>query len=739
MGPLDQSGQEKPHASPRGPGKSAAPLIQVVSSVILSYNFAPETNDKAQVVFSHWTFPNATNQQWGILQLLLYFRWKLIGVMYFSVINTDTFLQNMLLTFSRSGICFDFIKKLPVLTFSNQVDNIMDETTEIFHAVMESRANAVFLHGGIHTIIYLRHACQLLAFEGLQWSEKGKVWIMTAEMDFASLPIQRGFDLDFLHGALSFAIHSEDILGFQTFLQMRTPAKEKGDGFLKDFWEQAFNCVFPSSEADEKTEEVCTGEEKLETLPRSVFEMRMTGHSYSLYNAVYAVAHALHAIHSSMSKHRTEIHGGGWRLWNLQPWQLLHFLRRVAFNNNAGETVSFDKNGELVGGFDVINWITFPNKSFLRVKIGRADPNALPDNAFTISEDTIVWPIRFNQALPLSLCNDNCQPGYRRAKKEGKPLCCYDCLPCTEGKISKQKDMDDCDQCPENHYTNDDQDLCLPKVITFLSYEEPLGTSLAIFALSLSCITVFVLGTFMRYHNTPIVKANNRSLSYTLLSSLLLSFLCVFLFIGRPEKSTCLLQQPAFSIIFSVAISCMLAKTITVVLAFKAKEPGSSRRKWVGKRLSISLVLSCFHLQAGICAIWLGTSPPFPDFDMQSLTREIIAECNQGSVFMFYLVLGYMGLLSIISFSVAFLARKLPDSFNEAKFITFSMLLFCSVWLSFVPTYLSTKGKYMVAVEIFSILASSAGLLAFIFFPKCYIILLRPELNKRGQMVKRQY
>ncbi|XP_077171419.1 vomeronasal type-2 receptor 26-like [Paroedura picta] len=688
--------------------------------------------------------PNEDLQNTGIVQLLVYFRWRWVGLFISADESGKHFLQSIEPQFAKNGICLALIEQVPDYLNFYAFGDIIQSMLDRIKIPLETDVNVYIIYGDTSSITLVAIiqwvATTLAPLSHFEYKEEisiAKVWMTTAQIDFTFYTYRMDYDVQHFHGALSSAIHSTEPAGFQRFLRSKSFSAEKGNGFIKDFWKIAFDCSLEGDSTELTADkEACTGEELLEDLPLKVFEMSMTGHSYTIYNAVYAMAHAFHAMYSLRSSEK-----GMGRLKQLivEAWQLHAILQRIRFNNSAGEEILFNEDGELEAGFDITNLVTFPNESYVRVKVGRLDPQAPSGQELTIDEDRIVWHKQLTQVPPVSQCNDICQPGFSRKKIEGKKFCCYDCDPCPKGMMSNKEDMEKCVSCSEDQFPNKEQNQCMAKTPNFLSFDQTLGIVLAFLALFFSLTTALVLEIFIKLRDTPIVKANNRSLTYTLLVSLLLCFLCSLLFIGQPNQVTCLLRQTTFGIVFSVAVSSVLAKTVTVVVVFMASKPGNIFRKWVGKRLAYAIIASCTLVQVGICASWLGTTPPFPDLDKHSFYGEIIEQCNEGSAVMFYSVLTYMGFLAIVSFTVAFLARKLPDSFNEAKFITFSMLVFCSVWLSFVPTYLSTRGKDMVAVEIFSILASSAALLAFIFFPKCYIVLLKPNLNKKEQLIRKKH
>ncbi|XP_074161073.1 vomeronasal type-2 receptor 26-like [Sminthopsis crassicaudata] len=399
--------------------------------------------------------------------------------------------------------------------------------------------------------------------------------------------------------------------------------------------------------------------------------------------------------------------------------QLHSYLKNTQFKNIVGEQVFVDENRRTEAEYAIMNYVYFDYDNDHLLYVGDFIPEAQP------------------------VCSASCPAGFRKLPLEGKPPCCFSCSPCSEGEISSHMDAEQCQKCPEDEYPNEQRDRCLPKIVTFLDVNEPWGKAVTAVALSLSLLTALVLWVFVKFQDTPIVQANNRNISYLLLTSLSFCFLCSLLFVGRPTTASCLFRQTVFAVVFTVAVSSILAKTVIVVLAFRVTSPGRRMRIFLHPRVPYCVVLICSGIQGLFCVIWLGTCPPFPEADTHSESRHIILTCNEGSAFTFYCVLGYMGFLALGSFTIAFLARNLPDAFNEAKFITFSMLVFCSVWISFLPTYQSSKGKAVMIVEIFSILASSAGLLGCIFIPKCLVILLtswentiKQNKNQRGSRSK---
>ncbi|CAJ0939584.1 unnamed protein product [Ranitomeya imitator] len=251
----------------------------------------------------------------------------------------------------------------------------------------------------------------------------------------------------------------------------------------------------------------------------------------------------------------------------------------------------------------------------------------------------------------------------------------------------QRKDHTDCLKCPPDYWSNRNRDACIPKEVDYLSFGEPLGITFSAAAGFGICQTLLVIVVFIKYRNTPIVRANNLEISFLLLTSLTLSFIGTFTFIGEPSTCMCLLRQIVFGISFVLTISCILVKTLVVILAFTMSRPNQGVMKYFHPSHQRILVGFTTIIQLVICMGFLSSASSFTRKNREASTTKIIIECNRKSELAFLVSFGYIGLLAVICFILAFLARNLPGSFNEAKFITFSLLVFVVVWVSFIPGY----------------------------------------------------
>uniref|UniRef100_A0A8C4XAH0 Extracellular calcium-sensing receptor-like n=1 Tax=Erpetoichthys calabaricus TaxID=27687 RepID=A0A8C4XAH0_ERPCA len=659
------------------------------------------------------TIPSDAFQVKAIAEIIKHYGWTWVG----ALASDDDYGQNAIKFFKEeinTFGCIAFMEAIPKIHQKDVIQNIVK-------TIKQSSATI---------IVVFCSEVELLAVvkEVVHQNITGRQWIASEGWSTSTVLASSNYFGSF-GGTLGIAIRRGEIPGLGQFLLQIQP--DFNNNLFIQFWETVFGCKFQTkTNYSVANGPACTGFEiirKTQTAFNDVSELRA---SYNVYKAVYTLAHALHDLASCVGGNGPFENNTCADIRSMKQWQVPY---KVNFTNKLGERLAFDDNGDALAIYDIVNWQQAEDGSVKIRTIGIFDKSANAERELVLDEDNIFWNFELGN-IPESYCSKSCLQGTRKAIRKGEPVCCFDCIPCADGEISNSVE---CVPCPSDFWSNPGKNHCIFKEIEFLSYEDAMGITLTAVSLSGFFISVGVLAVFIHYRHTPVVKTNNSELSFLLLASLSMCFLCSLCFIGQPSHISCMMMHAIFGISFVLCISCILVKTIVVIVVFKATQPGNNVIQWFGISQQRFTVFLCTFTQILICIVWLATAPPFPVKNTKYNMSKIILECNIGSVTGFSFLLGYIGLLSGICFLLAFLARNLPDSFNEARFITFSMLIFCAVWITFIPAYVSSPGKYTVAVEIFAILASSFGILFAIFTPKCYIILLKPEQNTKKALMSR--
>uniref|UniRef100_A0A8C4U7B5 G-protein coupled receptor family C group 6 member A n=1 Tax=Falco tinnunculus TaxID=100819 RepID=A0A8C4U7B5_FALTI len=677
-------------------------------------------SDKIRFPSFFRTIPSDFHQTRAMAHLICESGWNWIGIIATDDDNGRFALESFGVQAMANNVCIAFKEMLPAYLSDNTFHTKVDRAIE--KIVKETRVNVI--------VVFMRQFHVLKLFKKAVERNVNKIWIASDNWS-AAVKISTIPNIRQLGTIVGFGFKSGNVSTFQDFLRNLHEKPTDNNKFLHEYTTLLSLCThleyhdFQTCISNQSQDDLLQNVENKHQIWRDDFLNANveSGFIHSTILAVYAIAHAI----KGQCKDRNCKDPSAFT-----PWELLEELKKVTVIDDDKE-IKFDSNGDMSTSYDVLLWKEIDG----HMEITTMAEYDLEKGGF-IFEDEDQKKAFLDLKKVQSTCSQHCRPGQMKKVTESPHTCCYECVYCPENHYSNQTDMDYCYRCNNKTYWAPiNSTTCYRKTIHFLAWTD----WFAIFLLLLSSFgVVLVLSVsiiFTKNLNTPVVKASGGlTVCYIILFSHFLIFLSTVFFIDEPTEFKCKTRQALFGISFALCISCILIKSLKILLAFSFDPKLQNFLKCMYK--PIPAVVTCTGIQVIICTFWLVFRTPFVTQNF-SIPRAIILECNEGSIVAFAIMLGYIAALAFICFIFAFKGRKLPENYNEAKFITFGMLIYFIAWIVFIPVYATTFGKYLPAVEIIVVLISNYGILCCIFLPKCYIIIFKQETNTKSAFLKMIY
>ncbi|XP_063662658.1 metabotropic glutamate receptor 7 isoform X3 [Pan troglodytes] len=511
--------------------------------------------------------------------------------------------------------------------------------------------------------------------------------------------------------------------GFDAYFTSRTLENNRRNVWFAEYWEENFNCKLTiSGSKKEDTDRKCTGQERIGK--DSNYEQE--GKVQFVIDAVYAMAHALHHMNKDLC---ADYRGVCPEMEQAGGKKLLKYIRNVNFNGSAGTPVMFNKNGDAPGRYDIFQYQTTNTSNPGYRLVGQWT------DELQLSIEDMQWGKGVRE-IPPSVCTLPCKPGQRKKTQKGTP-CCWTCEPCDGYQY--QFDEMTCQHCPYDQRPNENRTGCQDIPIIKLEWHSPWAVIPVFLAMLGIIATIFVMATFIRYNDTPIVRASGRELSYVLLTGIFLCYIITFLMIAKPDVAVCSFRRVFLGLGMCISYAALLTKTNRIYRIFEQGKKSVTAPRLISPTSQLAITSSLISVQLLGVFIWFGVDPPniIIDYDehktMNPEQARGVLKCDITDL-QIICSLGYSILLMVTCTVYAIKTRGVPENFNEAKPIGFTMYTTCIVWLAFIPIFFGTaqsaeKLYIQTTTLTISMNLSASVALGMLYMPKVYIIIFHPELN----------
>ena len=665
------------------------------------------------------TYPAANSQVQVIVDIILHYKWDHISAVFSHNSYGESLIDHLRYLAKQNDICLDFVE--PIYRDFTQPNYL-----KVAKELMTSYAKVVVLFTiPEHTESLLR---ELQDIYDTSEDKRRFLWIASYSVEtvvkfkemVAGMWGVVPFTVD-----VSFASYYSELLAESNF---RNP-------WFRNYYQEYFNCF----------------------IGRNCSNLSVAAHpNYQQFvlvppviDAVYSVVHAIHnSIMDNCPKpvvwHPNNRSCQGQNN-SISGEMLANYLYNVNFTSPTGNAIQFDESGNVEGKFNILNYQVMQacldcNITYRLVQIAQWDSTATERLHFNSNErpqfgidpsgDVLFRPFE-------SQCKE-CDPGF--IKRLVVSSCCGTCDPCLGPNYTNSTTLTQCQMCPDHMWGNDPVNGstgCKDIEESYLEPSDPWAIILMIIAIIGLLATAFVVGVFIWFWNTPIVKSSGREQMILLLTGITLCFLITIVFLIKPSPAVCGLQRIGSWFSFSLILCALLVKLVRITRIFMQGKTSPVRPKCIAPEHQILFTFLLVGIQMLLVVISLSVVPPSVTKTLQkNITNQddfpvFIIQCTSPHIALVVVQMVYFTALTIASNALAIMTIQFPQNFNESKYVAFSTFALTLMWiLVFIPSYIATANTTIqTAVTLLTIQLSALAVLLCLFGPRVFIMIVWPKRN----------